>query len=99
MGHFNLQGLVLFGLYMSGIVSALCFHRDEIPAKDKSQHALLLELPSYRIPDLKSVGIGLLDRAKIFLKACWWHHFCAVDSTVVPVHVPTGTRGCNPACN
>ncbi|EPF81633.1 ferrous iron transporter B [Acinetobacter rudis] len=68
-GLFNLQGLVLFGLYMAGIISALLvswivklFH------KDKSQHALLMELPSYQIPDLMSVGIGLLDRAKIFLK-------------------------------
>ncbi|NIE97588.1 ferrous iron transporter B [Acinetobacter sp. C26M] len=68
-GIFNLQGLVLFGLYMSGIVSALCVAIVmKFLQKDKSQHALLLELPSYRIPDLKSVGIGLLDRGKIFLK-------------------------------
>lgn len=68
-GILNLQGLVLFGLYMAGIVSALLvslvvkvFH------KDKAQHALLMELPSYQIPDIQSVLIGLLDRAKIFLK-------------------------------
>lgn len=68
-GVFNLQGLVLFGLYMAGILSALMvslvvkfFH------KDRSQHALLMELPSYQIPDIKSIWIGLLDRAKIFLK-------------------------------
>lgn len=68
-GFMNLQGLVLFGLYMAGIVSALAvsfvlkfFH------KDKSQHMLLMELPSYRFPDLKNVWIGLLDRGKIFLK-------------------------------
>lgn len=68
-GIFNLQGFVLFALYMAGIVSALAvsfvikmFH------KDKSQHMLLMELPSYRFPDLKNVWIGLLDRAKIFLK-------------------------------
>ncbi|MDH0031687.1 MULTISPECIES: ferrous iron transporter B [unclassified Acinetobacter] len=68
-GIFNLQGLVLFGLYMSGIVSALCVSIVmKFLQKDKSQHALLLELPSYRIPDLKSVGIGLLDRGKIFMK-------------------------------
>ncbi|CAM4437211.1 ferrous iron transporter B [Acinetobacter dispersus] len=68
-GIFNLQGLVLFGLYMSGIVSALCVAiLMKFLQKDKSQHALLLELPSYRIPDLRSVGIGLLDRGKIFLK-------------------------------
>ena len=54
---------------MAGIVSALCVSfLMKFFQKDKSQHALLLELPSYRFPDLKSVGIGLLDRAKIFLK-------------------------------
>jgi ferrous iron transport protein B len=68
-GMFNLQGLVLFGLYMAGIVSALCVSMVmKFLQKDKSQHALLLELPSYRIPDIKSVAIGLLDRGKIFMK-------------------------------
>lgn len=69
LGIFNLQGLVLFGLYMAGIVSALCVaFVTKFLQKDKSQHALLLELPSYRIPDIRSVAIGLLDRGKIFLK-------------------------------
>lgn len=68
-GFLNLQGLVLFGLYMSGIVSALVVAFVlKFFQKDKSQHALLMELPSYRIPDIKSIWIGLLDRAKIFLK-------------------------------
>ncbi|AYO55859.1 ferrous iron transporter B [Acinetobacter wuhouensis] len=68
-GIFNLQGLVLFALYMSGIVSALIVATVlKFFQKDKSEHALLMELPSYRIPDVKSVWIGLLDRAKIFLK-------------------------------
>lgn len=68
-GFLNLQGLVLFGLYMAGIVSALLVATVlKFFQKDKSQHALLMELPSYRFPDLQSVWIGLLDRAKIFLK-------------------------------
>ncbi len=68
-GFLNLQGLVLFALYMAGIVSALCVAMVmKLFQKDKSQHALLMELPSYRFPDVKSVWIGLLDRAKIFLK-------------------------------
>ncbi|MGQ9374862.1 ferrous iron transporter B [Acinetobacter tandoii] len=66
---FNLQGLVLFALYMAGIFSALIVSFVlKFFQKDKSQHALLMELPSYRFPDLKSVGIGLLDRTKIFMK-------------------------------
>ena len=68
-GLFNLQGLVLFALYMAGIVSALVVATVlKLFQKDKSQHALLMELPSYRIPDIRSVWIGLLDSAKIFLK-------------------------------
>lgn len=68
-GIFNLQGLVLFALYAAGIVSALIVATVlKFFQKDKSQHALLMELPSYRIPDIKSVWIGLLDRAKIFMK-------------------------------
>ena len=68
-GLFNLQGLVLFGLYMAGILSALCVSFVlKFFNKDKSEHMLLMELPSYRLPDLKNVWIGLLDRAKIFLK-------------------------------
>ncbi len=68
-GIFNLQGLVLFGLYMAGIVSALLVSFVlKFFQTDKSQHMLLMELPSYRFPDVKSIWIGLLDRAKIFLK-------------------------------
>ncbi|WP_218696338.1 ferrous iron transporter B [Acinetobacter harbinensis] len=68
-GVFNLQGLVLFALYMAGIVSALIVSFVlKFFQKDKSQHMLLMELPSYRLPDIKSIWIGLLDRAKIFLK-------------------------------
>jgi len=68
-GLFNLQGLVLFALYMAGIISALIVATVlKFFQKDKSQHMLLMELPSYRFPDVKSVWIGLLDRAKIFLK-------------------------------
>ena len=68
-GVFNLQGLVLFGLYMAGIVSALLVSFVlKFFQTDKSQHMLLMELPSYRFPDVKSIWSGLLDRAKIFLK-------------------------------
>ncbi|MFV5491200.1 ferrous iron transporter B [Acinetobacter sp. ASP199] len=68
-GIFNLQGLVLFGLYMAGILSALGVSFVlKFFSKDKAGHMLLMELPSYRFPDIKNVWIGLLDRGKIFLK-------------------------------
>lgn len=68
-GVFNLQGLVLFALYFGGIFSALVVATIiKWLRKDKSEHALLLELPSYRLPDWKNVSLGLYERAGIFIK-------------------------------
>ena len=69
IGWFNQQGLVLFGLYAAGILSALLVAWVmKLWRRDKSEHPLLLELPSYRIPHLRDVAIGLWERAMIFLK-------------------------------
>lgn len=68
-GIFNLQGLVLFGLYFAAIVSALVVSWVmKRWRRDKSEHPLLLELPSYRVPHLRDLAIGLSERAMIFLK-------------------------------
>lgn len=68
-GLFNLQGLVLFGLYAGAVVSAVTvawvikrLHRV------REQHTLLLELPSYRLPNPRDIAIGLWERASIFLR-------------------------------
>lgn len=68
-GIFNLQGLVLFALYLAGILSALAvsFVMKKW-RRDKSEHALMLELPSYRVPHPRDLLIGLYERAMIFLK-------------------------------
>jgi len=68
-GLFNLQGLVLFALYVAGIVSALAVaYVMKLVRRDKIEHALLLELPSYRLPHVADVLIGLWERASVFLK-------------------------------
>ena len=68
-GLFNLQGLVLFALYVGGIASALLVALVmKYVRRDKSEHALLLELPSYRLPDWRNVSLGLYERASIFIK-------------------------------
>jgi len=68
-GLLNLQGLVLFALYMAGILSALMVSWVMKKwRRDKSEHALLLELPSYRIPHPRDLLIGLWERAWIFLR-------------------------------
>lgn len=69
VGIFNQQGLVMFGLYAAGILSALVVSWVMKKwRRDKSEHALLLELPSYRIPHPRDLLIGLYERAMIFLK-------------------------------
>ena len=68
-GGFNLQGLVLFGLYMAGILSALAVSWVMKKwRRDKGEHPLMLELPSYRLPNLRDLLIGLYERGMIFLK-------------------------------
>ncbi|KJC40088.1 iron transporter FeoB [Bradyrhizobium sp. LTSP885] len=68
-GWINLQGLVMFGLYAAGIISALSVSaiakfllwRDHAPAP------FMLELPDYKVPRLNSIAIGVYTRAKMFL--------------------------------
>ena len=69
-GFASLQGLVMFGLYAAGIVSALSvsalakflfWREDPTPP-------FMLELPDYKLPRPRSVVLGLVTRAKIFLK-------------------------------
>ena len=69
LGLFNLQGLVLFALYALGIVGALAVAWVmKRLRRDRSEHALLMELPSYRLPQVRDVAIGLYERVMIFLK-------------------------------
>ncbi len=69
VGPFNLQGLVLFSLYVAGILSAMAvawaLKRTALRA---SYHPLLLELPEYHWPHLQSLVIGLWERAKVFVQ-------------------------------
>jgi len=68
-GVFNQQGLVLFGLYAAGILSALLMSWTMKKwRRDKSEHPLMLELPSYRIPHPRDLAVGLYERGMIFLK-------------------------------
>lgn len=68
-GVFNQQGLLLFGLYAAGILSALAMSWVMKKwRRDKSEHPLMLELPSYRLPHVRDLAVGLYERGMIFLK-------------------------------
>jgi len=61
--------LVMVGLYVLGIVAAMTvawvIKRTD---RDKSHAPLLMELPPYQWPDLRSLVIGIYERGMIFLK-------------------------------
>ncbi len=68
LGVFNLGGVVMFGLYVAGTVGALAVaYVMKRLRRNKEEHALLLELPSYRVPNPRDVAIGLWDRARMFI--------------------------------
>jgi ferrous iron transport protein B len=67
-GFLSLQGLVMFGLYASGIVSALLvsfvirrvFWRGAV-------EPFMMELPTYRWPEPRNLAMNLWTRARIFM--------------------------------
>ena len=69
LGGIGLQGLVLFCLYLAGILGALgaaLLLRRTVARGGTS--FFMMELPKYQVPALKDVLIGLWQRALIFLK-------------------------------
>jgi ferrous iron transport protein B len=68
VGVFNLRGLVLFALYLAGVVSALgvAFVLKRTMMRGEYR-PLLLELPEYRLPHLSNLVLGLWERTRIFL--------------------------------
>jgi ferrous iron transport protein B len=68
-GVFNLQGLVMFGLYVGGIVSAMAVAAVAMLWRARSRPTpLVMELPSYRLPNVRNLAHGLYERAAIFVK-------------------------------
>ena len=67
-GFLSLQGLVMMGLYVLGIIMALLASmvlKWFIRIKEKS--FFILELPVYRAPRWKNVGVTMIQKAKIFV--------------------------------
>src|SRR5450432_1205543 len=68
LGFIGLQGLVMMGLYLMGIVMALIVSyvaKWFIKIQEKSY--FILELPVYRAPRWKNVLITMINKAKIFV--------------------------------
>jgi len=68
LGIFNLQGLVMMGLYILGLVMAMIVSyvaKAFIKLKEKS--FFILELPIYRAPRWNNVVVTMINKAKIFV--------------------------------
>ncbi|WP_336514771.1 ferrous iron transport protein B [Pollutibacter soli] len=67
-GIISMQGVVMMGLYLLGILMALAVAsvlKWIIKIKEKS--FFILELPLYRPPRWKNIGISMVEKAKIFV--------------------------------
>ena len=68
-GGIGLQGLVMFGLYATGIVGALVVAGVlRLTLLRGESQPLLMELPHYKWPNPANVLLGLWERAKIFMR-------------------------------
>ena len=69
LGVFNLQGLVLMGLYLLGFFMALLVAKVmNFLIKTKERTFFLMELPVYRAPRWKNVGTTMIEKGKIFIR-------------------------------
>jgi ferrous iron transport protein B len=67
-GGLELQGVVLFALYIVGVASAMAVAFVlKRSGRSASFQALMLELPTYHWPNLRGLAIGLWQRIEIFM--------------------------------
>jgi ferrous iron transport protein B len=67
-GFLGLRTIVMLGLYVAGFAAAMTtawLLKSSI--LKSSETPFILELPQYRMPTLRSLGMRLLDRAKVFV--------------------------------
>lgn len=69
-GWIGLQGLVMFGLYTIGIMSALAvsFVAKRLFWRGAEAEPFMLELPDYKMPSVRNIALALLNRARAFLE-------------------------------
>jgi ferrous iron transport protein B len=69
IGIFNLQGLVLFGLYaigvVGGVVTAFLLRSSVLRGGNPT---FILALPEFRLPNVRTVAMQLLGRVRVFLR-------------------------------
>ena len=91
VGWFNLQGLVLFGLYLLGIAGGLMTaFLLKSTALRGPKPAFVLALPEFRKPNFQTVAFKLMDRAGVFLKRAGTVIFSVAVIVWVLAYFPRG---------
>jgi ferrous iron transport protein B len=88
-GVLGLRTLVMLGLYLAGFLGALFTARLLKSSVLKSSDApFILELPQYRWPTVQSLGLRLIDRARVFLKQAGTVILCVTLALWIAAHLP-----------
>jgi ferrous iron transport protein B len=84
----------MFALYVGGIFSAMAVAAVlKLWRGTVRPTPLIMELPPYRLPALRSLAQGLYERASIFIKRVGGHHPGPVGAAVGAVHLSGAARG------
>ncbi len=69
-GTLELQGLVLFALYVAGVIGAMAvaWILKRFTAAGRQVRPLMMELPCYHLPAVRNIAIGVWQRVAIFVK-------------------------------
>jgi ferrous iron transport protein B len=68
-GFMNLKGIIMMGLYLIGFLAALgtaLLLKWIIKSKERSY--FIMELPVYRVPQWRVVGLTMADKVKVFIR-------------------------------
>ena len=88
-GFLGLRTLTMLGLYLAGFVGAMTtawLLKSSI--LKSSETPFILELPQYRMPTLRSLGLRLVDRARVFLRQAGTIILCVTLALWVLAHLP-----------
>ena len=70
LGGLQLQGLVMFALYVAGVLGAMAvaWVLKQVTTSGRQVRPLMMELPPYRMPHVRNLAVGLWQRARLFLQ-------------------------------
>jgi len=88
-GLIGLKTIVMLGLYVIGFLAALVTARLlKSSILKSSETPFILELPQYRMPTLRSLGLRIIDRGSVFLKQAGTVILCVTLALWVLANLP-----------